>query len=477
MRLLLRLFIALCILIFHMPCGYAHEYLRPGSSAKNPVDIEEAFYLNSGAMSSSYSITGAHYEFPSVTISAYSRKTWDFETMFMYATPVPDKIIDKSIKAIELLCQEADGLMKSVTKKALGWYRESRHGAVSTIALQGNLHDIYGIGIKDVVGISDRLINREIINPLAFLHEIMHAYLNSMDKQGSSFLLDQMKDELSPGRRKWLVSRKSTNNTHDILRAFFRENFTQQDRYLSQLISDIQRKQASIDNGELFVLGNRYIEIGYLFPILDALEEVIANIDDPKAGEFSGLSMSNYQADAYSGGTQNNHYPGDNLNIYIYSDSGKLAANIKISPLRKSDGITYDKEGVFITWFAIEDNWLKGKGCGTAMYKALADFLSGLGYSRMYGVPKDYLAENFWLKSPMAWTRSNADIYIPSKPFEYYSEKPDAYAHYQPTVANLHEGRLLRSSSAGHSNVFQSKNNSLTMKLHKKTELLIAQAA
>jgi GNAT superfamily N-acetyltransferase len=438
-------------MVLHIPYGYSYECLRPVATAENPVNIEDNLFPG-GAISKNYSIIEAHYDYPAhkATISAWSKKTYDEKTLYAFVTPMPQDMIDNGIRDIRQLYEDEDldVFTEYIIKEALFWYEKNINSeSLSTLIIQGTLYDIYGIGTKDVVAVSEMLISKGAINPIALLHEIMHAYLNSMDKDDASDLLSRIRGSLAPGRKKWLTSRDALNNTHYILREWQREKFGEKDSYLTQLISEIQKNQENIKAGELFVLGDRYIDIDRLFPIAEALEKAIYNTG-PGSNEFRDLSISRLKLEHLKSPAAS--YPGNNLDVYIYNESGVPIASFNIFPLRKADGITYDKDGVFLSSFSIEHEGLRYKGCGTALYRALKEFLKGLGYSRIYGTSKDHISDAFWEK--MGWEPSSANIYVPSKLFEWYSEKPVNYKNHQPTVARLLEGRItpsIKTSSSG----------------------------
>jgi hypothetical protein len=453
MKLLFKLSLILSIMVLHIPYGYSYECLRPVATAENPVNIEDNLF-SGGAISKKYSIIEAHYDYPAhkVTISAWSREKINEENIYTFVTPMPQNMIDNGIRDIRQLYETTDVFTEYIIKEALFWYEKNINSQnLSTLIIQGSLYDIYGIGTRDIVAVSEMLISRGAINEIAFLHEIMHAYLNSMDKDDAVVLLDRIRSSLAPGRKRWLNSRDAENNTHYILREWQREKFGEKDSYLTQLISEIQKNQENIKAGELFVLGDRYIDIDRLFPIAEALEKAIYNTG-PGSNEFRDLSISRLKLEHLKSPAAS--YPGNNLDVYIYNESGVPIASFNIFPLRKADGITYDKDGVFLSSFSIEHKDLKYKGCGTALYRALKEFLAGLGYSRIYGTSKDHISDAFWEK--MGWEPSEAKIYIPGgKPFEWYSQPPDIYKDHQPKVARLLEGRITSSaktSSSGNIN-------------------------
>lgn len=480
MKKIFSLYIIIIVLALRISDVYAFDLLRPAASSKNTLELKEVLY-SGGAIGSEYPLIleGRYSSNGSgVFVLADNRKSKQYEKIFLPTLPMPDAVLENSLIEITFLCIRVDN---AIVEAALDWYIiESVRGNIANVILQDNPKNIYGIGTRNVVGISAKLIKKETINPVAFLHEIMHAYLDSRDAETAHYILNKINRGLKPGRRKWIVSKKALNpklDIHYILRAWQRETFGARDKYLSAWLTDIKHIEESIIEGELFVLGNRHIYIEKLFPMLEAFEESVRSINKPETNALIGQGLSVYRV-AY--GVK--HFE-NILDIAIVNDAGKKLASIRLYPLRKADAINYDKDAVFLQWLGLHDAALRGHGCGTVLYKALLRFLQELGYSKIYGVPKDYESQGFWTSSSKAeehidWRPSDKKIYIPgSHSSAFYVEKPFAHSLHVPAVAGLYEGLITKGSSAGENKSQGMQPQQLNISEFNRTRLLIDQAA
>ncbi|MEI6631189.1 MAG: ARMT1-like domain-containing protein, partial [bacterium] len=129
----------------------------------------------------------------------------------------------------ELLQQLFSITSDPLVRKIIYWYVDEFARGGITVILGDNRFGILGLGSRDIIAISQRLIN----NPIAFFHEIAHAYVISHPQE-----LTRIEQRLSAGRIRWVNYKNQALRTHYILRAFQRQVFADSDRSLTQIISD-----------------------------------------------------------------------------------------------------------------------------------------------------------------------------------------------------------------------------------------------
>ncbi|MBU1913015.1 MAG: glycogen/starch/alpha-glucan phosphorylase [Candidatus Omnitrophica bacterium] len=205
------------------------------------------------------------------------------------------------------------------------------------------------------------------------------------------------------------------------------------------VIKNIEKGRRAFKEGELFYLGDKEVSLEQLMPLVDAIEGSLDKINDsdldPRDIKDKALLKRGLAIDA--GGYSPDH-PGErHLDIVIKDDLGGAVAKIKIWPLKLRDGVSFNKKAVFMEWFGIDREWMKGKGAnGQALYSALSKLLYELGYREIYGY-RNQGSEGFWGR--MGWGPSSAKIYIPGKA-GFYIEKPDSVKGHCPTIVELYRG-------------------------------------
>lgn len=383
----------------------------------------------------------------SVEISAYSSNASSkVQKISINAIPVPEQHINFVLEDIMLLAPN-DYARRLISGTFLNWYTTRfRSGKRTTVIMGYSSERIYGVGTRDVIGISHRLVRRNRINPVAFLHEIMHAYLDAHDADISDRVLEEMRNSLTLMRKKWvdrMVKKHPGFKVHYILRAWQRQNLKGKDEYLTKIVSDAGKEQEMIEEGALFGLGDNKFEISKLFPMLHTLESVVAHSNISENTERTNIEL------AISTGAYGIQLPDTAVDLVIVDESGDRIASVVLFPLKKSDGRSHDNRGVFLGWFSVDKDSLRGKyGFGQNLYFEIIEVLANLGYEKIYGVIRRG-SEGFW--DNMGWRPSEKEIYIPGADTTlFYSEKPDGSKN-ASLVADLHEADIasMKTSSSG----------------------------
>nr|MBU1327909.1 DUF89 family protein [Candidatus Omnitrophota bacterium] len=336
------------------------------------------------------------------------------ERIRIQAQRAPPQLINKALQ--ELRAMTNDRIIRTV----IDWYLDKFQKNGQILILEDNKKSILGIGTRNIIAVSRHLID----NPVALLHEIMHAYFDAHPRN-----LAALERYLAKGRVKWVKSKDPLLRAHYAIRAFQRQVLGDTDKYLTELIGKLEVARGLVKQGELFTLGDNKLKIEDLLPLAEALENALGNIDDERARSMvaNGLSID-------SGEYGIDNPEGHLLDLVIRDNNGKQVAALKVYPLKLADGISYDKDSVFLEWLGIEPLWMKGKGqCGPKLYDALLKLLSGLGYSHIYGVVNPG-SEDFWEK--MGWKDSDREIYI-SGSVDYYSQEPNFIKGRLPVVTPL----------------------------------------
>jgi len=211
------------------------------------------------------------------------------------------------------------------------------------------------------------------------------------------------------------------------------------------VIKNIEKGRMAFKEGELFYLGDKEVSLEQLMPLVDALEGSLDKINDsdldPREIKDKALLKRGLAIDA--GGYSPDHPEERDLDIVIKDDLGGAVAKIKIWPLKLRDSVSFNKKAVFMEWFGIDREWMKGKGAsGQALYLALSKLLYELGYREIYGY-RNQGSEGFWGR--MGWEPSSAKIYIPGKA-GFYIEKPDSVKGYCPAIVELYRGIIASSA-------------------------------
>ena len=207
------------------------------------------------------------------------------------------------------------------------------------------------------------------------------------------------------------------------------------------VIKDIEKGRIAFKEGELFYLGDKEAGLEQLMPLVDALEGSLDKINDSdlNPGDMKDKALLKRGLAIDAGGYSPDHPEERHLDVSIKDDLGGEVAKIKIWPLKLRDGVSFDKKAVFMEWFGIDREWMRGKGAsGQALYSALSKLLYELGYREIYGY-RNQGSEGFWGR--MGWEPSSANIYIPGKA-GFYIEKPDSVKGHCPAIVELYRGTI-----------------------------------
>jgi|GEM_PF-2848530 len=120
------------------------------------------------------------------------------------------------------------------------WYTGEFARSGKALVLEDNDRSLLGLGTRNIVAVSRYLKD----NPIAWFHEIAHAYFDAHPRE-----ISRVESQLVEGRARWINIKDQSIRTHYILRAFQRQIFGEQDRYLTQLINNISeaREAAVLD--------------------------------------------------------------------------------------------------------------------------------------------------------------------------------------------------------------------------------------
>jgi len=314
--------------------------------------------------------------------------------------------------------------------RIIRWYTEEFVRSGDALILEDNSRGILGLGARNVVAVSQYLRD----NPIAWFHEIAHAYFDEHPRE-----ISRIESQLVEGRAKWINIKDQSIRTHYVLRAFQRQIFGEQDKYLTQLVNNIGKVRKAVTQGELFYLGDNSVRLEQLIPLAEAMESVLAQADDTKdriAHEgWLSIDVGGYIIDN----------PGARLlDIVIRDESGSEIAVIKVQPLKKADGLSYDKSAVFLEWISIVPLELRNKGYNSVLYEALEILLADLGYHEIYSHLK-WGVESYWEKR--GWKISEENIYIPGAIPGFYIEKPSVMKSACPTITGLYKKVIASSVS------------------------------
>ncbi|MFA4934172.1 MAG: glycogen/starch synthase, partial [Candidatus Omnitrophota bacterium] len=336
------------------------------------------------------------------------------------AERAPPYLVNEAL--MHLIASSCDILLK----KIIYWYTDYFVRSGHTFIMLDNSKGVLGFGSARIVALSSNLIN----NPVAWFHEIAHAYFAVFPKD-----LVKLEAGLAEGRIRWVNSKPRQLRTHYLIRAFQRQVFGEEDRYLTELIHATLLENRFFAAGELFRLGEHKLHIEDLLPLAESLENAAREINSQESLDIAdgGLLID---AGGYSLGLLDQNI----LDVVIRDSLGREIASIKVYPLINRDSLTYDKKAVFVEWFGITQLFLRGKGVsGKYLYQALSALLLKLGYDKIYCTHRTG-SERFWKK--MNFVRSAEQIYISGLRPGYFVENPYGNKKSCPIVSGLYEATL-----------------------------------
>lgn len=188
----------------------------------------------SGAIGN-FSIQYASYDQKRNTLSVRlidtERPQRGIESININAQRAPSREINEILQ--QLMVMSANPMVGRIIR----WYTDEFVRSGSALILEDNNKGLLGLGTRNIVAVSRYLKD----NPIAWFHEIAHAYFDKHPRE-----ISRVEFQLTEGRARWINIKDQSIKVHYILRAFQRQIFEEQDRYLIQLINNISEAKGAV---------------------------------------------------------------------------------------------------------------------------------------------------------------------------------------------------------------------------------------
>jgi len=167
----------------------------------------------------------------SVKLIDTERPQRGIESININAQRAPSREINEILQ--QLMVMSANPMVGRIIR----WYTDEFVRSGSALILEDNNRGLLGLGMRDIVAVSRYLKD----NPIAWFHEIAHAYFD-----GHPGEISHIEFQLAEGRARWINIKDQSIRVHYILRAFQRQIFREQDKYLTQLINNISEAKGAV---------------------------------------------------------------------------------------------------------------------------------------------------------------------------------------------------------------------------------------